>query len=127
GRRRPAVLRARTGDGRRYRVRTDPEEHARCDRAASALARARRLVTLRSVSAGARGDAEATAGPPIYLRPAPAGAARIGLPMNDGFILTLSCPDRPGIVHAVSGFLLEHGGNILEAAQYDDRDTGLFF
>ncbi len=47
--------------------------------------------------------------------------------MNDGFILTLSCPDRPGIVHAVSGFLLEHGGNILEAAQFDDRDTGLFF
>jgi len=47
--------------------------------------------------------------------------------MNDGFVLTLSCPDRPGIVHAVSGFLLEHGGNILEAAQYDDRDTGLFF
>ncbi len=44
-----------------------------------------------------------------------------------GFILVLSCPDRPGIVHAVSGFLLEHGGNIIEAAQYDDRDTGLFF
>ncbi len=47
--------------------------------------------------------------------------------MTDGFILTLSCPDRPGIVHAVSGFLLEHDGNILEAAQYDDRNTGLFF
>jgi formyltetrahydrofolate deformylase len=47
--------------------------------------------------------------------------------MTDGHILTLSCPDRPGIVHAVSGCLLELGGNILEAAQYDDRDTGLFF
>lgn len=47
--------------------------------------------------------------------------------MTDGHILTLSCPDRPGIVHAVSGFLLEHGGNILEAGQFDDRDTGLFF
>ena len=47
--------------------------------------------------------------------------------MTDGYILTLSCPDRPGIVHAVSGFLLEAGGNILEAAQFDDRDTGLFF
>jgi formyltetrahydrofolate deformylase len=32
-----------------------------------------------------------------------------------------------GIVHAVSGFLLEHGGNIEEAAQYNDHDTGLFF
>jgi formyltetrahydrofolate deformylase len=43
------------------------------------------------------------------------------------YILTLSCPDRPGIVHAVSGFLLERGGNIEEAAQYNDRATGLFF
>ena len=47
--------------------------------------------------------------------------------MNHTYVLTLSCPDRPGIVHAVSGFLLEHGGNIEEAAQYNDHDTGLFF
>jgi len=47
--------------------------------------------------------------------------------MNHAFILTLSCPDRTGIVHAVSGFLLERGGNIEEAAQYNDHDTGLFF
>ncbi|HUN92221.1 MAG TPA: formyltetrahydrofolate deformylase [Burkholderiaceae bacterium] len=43
------------------------------------------------------------------------------------FILTLSCPDRPGIVHAVTGFLLERGGNIVEAAQFNDSATGLFF
>jgi formyltetrahydrofolate deformylase len=43
------------------------------------------------------------------------------------YILTLSCPDRPGIVHAVSGFLLQRGGNIEEAAQYNDHGTGLFF
>jgi formyltetrahydrofolate deformylase len=43
------------------------------------------------------------------------------------YILTLSCADRPGIVHAVSGFLLERGGNIDEAAQYNDTDTQLFF
>jgi formyltetrahydrofolate deformylase len=42
-------------------------------------------------------------------------------------ILTLSCPDRTGIVHAVSGFLLEQQANIEEAAQYSDADTGLFF
>ncbi len=42
-------------------------------------------------------------------------------------ILTLTCPDKRGIVHAVSGFLLERGGNIEEAAQYNDHDTGLFF
>ena len=47
--------------------------------------------------------------------------------MNHAYILTLSCPDRRGIVHAVSGFLFEHGGNIEEAAQYNDPDTGLFF
>lgn len=43
------------------------------------------------------------------------------------YILNLSCPDRTGIVHAVSGFLFERQGNIEEAAQYNDPDTGLFF
>jgi formyltetrahydrofolate deformylase len=43
------------------------------------------------------------------------------------YILNLSCPDRTGIVHAVSGFLLERQGNIEEAAQYNDHATGLFF
>jgi formyltetrahydrofolate deformylase len=47
--------------------------------------------------------------------------------MNHAYVLTLSCPDRKGIVHAVSGFLLSSGGNIEEAAQYNDPGTGLFF
>ncbi|MBC7599065.1 MAG: formyltetrahydrofolate deformylase [Polaromonas sp.] len=47
--------------------------------------------------------------------------------MNHTYILTLSCPDRTGIVHAVSGFLLHSGSNIEEAAQYSDAGTGLFF
>ncbi len=47
--------------------------------------------------------------------------------MPDAFILTLSCPDRPGIVHAVTGFLKEREANITEAAQYNDQSTGLFF
>jgi len=47
--------------------------------------------------------------------------------MTHTYVLTLSCPDRMGLVHAVSGFLLEHGGNIEEAAQYNDPVTGLFF
>jgi formyltetrahydrofolate deformylase len=42
-------------------------------------------------------------------------------------VLTLSCPDAPGIVHAVSGFLVAHRGNILESQQFDDPDTGTFF
>jgi formyltetrahydrofolate deformylase len=42
-------------------------------------------------------------------------------------ILTLSCPDRTGIVARVSGFLFERGANILDAQQYDDVQTGRFF
>ena len=43
------------------------------------------------------------------------------------FVLTLSCPDRPGIVAAVSGLLARRGGNITESQQFGDRDTGRFF
>jgi formyltetrahydrofolate deformylase len=42
-------------------------------------------------------------------------------------ILTLSCPDRTGIVARVSGFLFAHGANILDAQQYNDPETGHFF
>ena len=42
-------------------------------------------------------------------------------------VLTLSCPDRPGIVAAVSTLLFEAGCNILDAQQYDDIETGRFF
>jgi len=42
-------------------------------------------------------------------------------------LLVLSCPDRPGIVHAVSGFLVRHGGNILESQQFGDQLVGRFF
>jgi formyltetrahydrofolate deformylase len=47
--------------------------------------------------------------------------------MSASYILLLSCPDQRGIVHAVTGFLMDQGGNITEAAQYDDKATGLFF
>jgi formyltetrahydrofolate deformylase len=43
------------------------------------------------------------------------------------FVLILACPDRPGIVHAVSGFLVRHGGNILESQQFGDQLVGRFF
>jgi formyltetrahydrofolate deformylase len=42
-------------------------------------------------------------------------------------VLTLSCPDVPGIVHAVSGFLVEHGCTIVQSQQFGDRDSGRFF
>ena len=47
--------------------------------------------------------------------------------MPSSFILTLSCPDRIGIVHAVTALLIERSGNILEAAQFNDHSTGQFF
>jgi formyltetrahydrofolate deformylase len=43
------------------------------------------------------------------------------------FVLILSCDDRPGIVHAVSGFLVSHGGNIIESQQFGDRLSNRFF
>jgi formyltetrahydrofolate deformylase len=43
------------------------------------------------------------------------------------FVLVLSCPDRPGIVHEVSGFLAKREGNILESQQFGDPVTGRFF
>ena len=43
------------------------------------------------------------------------------------FILTLSCQDQRGIVHRVAGLLAEHGGNILDSAQFGDADAGRFF
>ncbi|WP_309134767.1 formyltetrahydrofolate deformylase [Cellulomonas sp.] len=42
------------------------------------------------------------------------------------WVLTLSCPDRPGIVAAVAGLLAEHGGNITESQQFGDELSGLF-
>jgi formyltetrahydrofolate deformylase len=43
------------------------------------------------------------------------------------YILTLSCPDQRGIVHNVSGFLANHGCNILDSAQFGDAQSQLFF
>ncbi|TAA43341.1 formyltetrahydrofolate deformylase [Pseudoxanthomonas winnipegensis] len=42
-------------------------------------------------------------------------------------ILTLSCPDRTGIVYRVSGLLFDAGCNILDAQQFGDADSGRFF
>ncbi len=46
--------------------------------------------------------------------------------MSPEFVLTLACPDQTGIVHAVSGFLLERDCNILDSQQYGDEPTARF-
>jgi len=43
------------------------------------------------------------------------------------WILTLVCDDRPGIVHAISGAIVEARGNITESQQFSSDDTGRFF
>ncbi|WP_399895360.1 formyltetrahydrofolate deformylase [Streptomyces sp. BBFR51] len=43
------------------------------------------------------------------------------------YVLTLNCPDRPGIVHAVSTFLLGNGCTIVESQQFGERSAGTFF
>ncbi|MFZ6645404.1 formyltetrahydrofolate deformylase [Undibacterium sp. TJN25] len=47
--------------------------------------------------------------------------------MHPEYILTLSCPDQRGIVHKVSGFLAQHGCNIIDSAQFGDAQSQLFF
>ena len=42
-------------------------------------------------------------------------------------ILTLSCPDRRGIVAGVAGLVAERGGNIIDSHQFGDPDHGVFF
>jgi len=43
------------------------------------------------------------------------------------YVLTLSCPDKPGIVYAVSSFLVQHSGNILASQQYGEGPDERFF
>jgi formyltetrahydrofolate deformylase len=49
------------------------------------------------------------------------------VPQSAELVLTLSCPDRPGIVHAVSGFLAARECNILDSQQYGSPVTSTFF
>jgi formyltetrahydrofolate deformylase len=46
---------------------------------------------------------------------------------KEHWVLTFVCQDRPGIVHAISGAVVEIGGNITESNQYTSTDTGRFF
>jgi formyltetrahydrofolate deformylase len=58
--------------------------------------------------------------------PVPPPPAKASMPDHQ-FVMTLSCPDRPGIVSAVSTFLAHNGQNILDAQQFSDVETGHFF
>ena len=47
--------------------------------------------------------------------------------MSTQYVLTLTCGERPGIVHAISSFLFEHGCDIVEHQQFDDALRGHLF
>ncbi len=47
--------------------------------------------------------------------------------MSIPYLLTLSCPNRPGIVTRITAEMFRHGGDIKEAHQFDDPETGRFF
>ncbi len=60
-------------------------------------------------------------------QPAPSLLPPSDRPSSDQYVLTLSCPDKQGIVHAVSSYLFMTGCNIEDSQQFGDHDTGLFF
>ncbi|MEK7752593.1 MAG: ACT domain-containing protein, partial [Acidobacteriota bacterium] len=45
--------------------------------------------------------------------------------MRDSATLLIHCPDRKGLVAAISSFLFAHGANILHADQHQDNELGL--
>jgi len=51
----------------------------------------------------------------------------MGADPGQEYVLTLSCPDKPGIVYAVSSFLIQHSANILASQQYGESPDGRFF
>ena len=57
----------------------------------------------------------------------PAGRGGQPAPRPRQLVLTLSCPDRPGIVHAVAAFLHGSGANILDSQQFADLTMNRFF
>ncbi len=42
-------------------------------------------------------------------------------------VLTLSCPDRPGLVAGMARLLADNGGNIMESHQFNDKESDRFF
>ena len=47
--------------------------------------------------------------------------------MSNRYVLTLSCPNQPGIVHAVTSVLVDGGCDITEHQQFDDSVHGRLF
>src|SRR5947209_7638868 len=71
-----------------------------------------------------------TRGPQLCVRPPSLdGSPQLwhARPMDESYVMKLSCRNRPGIVAGVSDFLFRHDYNILESRQFDDTIGGSFF
>src|SRR6266511_2470998 len=65
---------------------------------------------------------------PYRTTPYPRGAPMSPRPQpGSEYVLTVSCQDKPGLVFAVSSFLVQHSGNIRQSQQFDDRRNDAFF
>ncbi|MFC9352631.1 formyltetrahydrofolate deformylase [Arthrobacter sp. NPDC057013] len=60
------------------------------------------------------------------LEGAPAAGARAKTRTAE-FVLTLACPERPGIVRAITTFLADRGFDIVEHQQFDDHVSGKLY
>lgn len=63
----------------------------------------------------------------IKTAPSVGGANLLGVIDSTHWLLTLSCSDRPGIVHQVSGAIAAAHGNITELQQFSSTESGRFF
>ena len=108
------------GHGHRRPGRRRSTREARGVRAAAARRRDPRRSSRSTSSVAAPSSATDDSGPAVTT------SANAGSPPATSCSPS-TAPTGPGIVHAVSGFLVEHGGNILESQQFGDRDTGRFF
>ncbi len=57
--------------------------------------------------------------PMTSAHPSPSPARR--------YVMTFVCEDRPGIVHAITGAIVEAGGNIVESRQFESGDSHRFY
>jgi predicted amino acid-binding ACT domain protein len=96
-------------------------------RSLRSLAQLDTLSSEQPAPADAHAMASSTAIPPAVPDQAGADAAAARVAAPPSIILTLSCPDRQGIVHAVSGWLASRGLNIRDSAQFGDATTRRFF
>lgn len=107
-------IHAVAASGQRHRG-TPPGRRARPERALVGRRYARRVIEQRAF-------------PTPTTSPGRQPTERIELAgADERWILGLVCLDRPGIVHAITGAIVQLGGNILELQQFSSTDTGRFF